>query len=323
MEFREFKLLIKSCFNFKKALPLLYLCVGLILGTICILNYDLKSSHPKLYDILWSGSEILLISALLSFLMTTAKYIGVFKEAVNEIIYDFRFLSNRKDIEKVWEKVSVSLFNAKFPDISHDFLETIKKYYIPINEDHFYDNYRAIIDIQWLDKENGWIKIKYDVDYILNTDSIKENNFSFKSWTKISDEETPGSICSSRTVVLRYLVDGKEIKLDENPDVVVQDGEKIETFHVKLKGKQKYNIRQEIEKTMCLDYDNFCAFNCKWLVNNMDIQVYFPTDMHVNFVPKGTANKFSLVNKRENSLRYEYKGLILRSQGYLFILTKK
>lgn len=321
MIFGDTILLLKTWFNIKRALPLIYLVLGVVCGMICIFN-NLETDHPRLYKVLWAATDILLVSALLSFLMTTAKYIGVFKEAVNEIVYDFRFLSNRKDIEKVWERVSVSLFNAKFPNISHDFLETIRKYYIPINEDHFYDNYRAIIDIQWLNKDQNWIKIKYGVDYTLNTDSIEENKFTFNSWTNISENEVPGSVCSSKTVVLKYLVDGESIDLTRGEESI-QDGEKIETFHVTLKGKQKYAIRQEIEKTMCLDYDNFCAFNCKWLVNNMDIQVFFPSDMSVNFVAKGTVDKFKVVNKRENSLRYEYKGLILRSQGYLFILTKK
>lgn len=317
MDIQNFKSIAERLCNVKAALPVLYLVVGIIFGGLCYIpSFD--SEHPTLFRIFNSVAGVLVISALISFLMTTARYMGVFKEALEEIVYSPRFLEKRNDIEQVWENVSYAMFKSKLPSISHAFLRSIKEYYISASEDQFYENYRAIIDISWLDKKKQWVQISYDVDFDLITESEKRKNFTFNSWTYKTDDD---EFCT-KTEITKYSVDGQDTQV-KSIGKTEQDGEIIERFQVEINGKKKYSIKEHLNKTMCLRDDNFCAFNCKWLVNNMDIQIYFPEDMDVKFVGKGTAEEFILVNKRQNSLRYEYKGLILRSQGYLFILTSK
>lgn len=58
-------------------------------------------------------------------------------------------------------------------------------------------------------------------------------------------------------------------------------------------------------------------------MNNMTIQLFYPKTLNILFIERATADKFNLVKKKDDYLEYEYKGLILRSQGYIMILNSK
>lgn len=321
---REILLSLFSSKTFKIALGWI-LFLGSLAMLIC--GYSLELDKDSfLYLFLTNMGQVIFISVLFSFLSTSAEFYGMFRKMIEDVVYTPGYIKKRVDIEDIWERTSEALFNSKFPTISHTFLDAIKRYYIPINEINFYNDYRIIIEIEWLDDEKKWLKITYTVDFELHAINEKEFDFKSRSWTNITDgEKLRTEDCSSTyttmTSIREYCVNGKKVEPVKIGEEFRED-DKIETFSLKLSGEKVYKIKQIIEKTMCLEVDNFCSFNCKWLVNNMNVQMFYPTDMKVNFVSKGTAEDFNFVNKRPGFLQYEYKGLILRSQGYLMILTK-
>lgn len=321
---KEILLSIFSNRTFKISLGWI-LFLGSLAMLICGYSLDLDK-NSFLYLFLTNVGQVIFISVLFSFLSTSAEFYGMFRKMLEEVLYTPGYIKKRVDIEDIWERTSEALFNSKFPTISHNFLDAIKKYYIPINEINFYNDYRVIIEIEWLDNEKEWIKVIYNIDFELHAINEKEFDFKSRSWTKITEEEKTKSANTTSsfttlTEIKEYYVDGQKVEPQKIGEEIREE-DKIETFNLKLSGKKVYKIKQVIEKTMCLEVDNYCAFNCKWLVNNMNVQMFYPIDMKVNFVSKGTAEEFNFVNKRPGFLQYEYKGLILRSQGYLIILTK-
>ena len=321
---KEILLSIFSSKTFKVALGWI-LFLGSLAMLICGYSLELNK-NGFLYLFLTNVGQVIFISVLFSFLSTSAEFYGMFRKMLEEVLYTPGYIKKRVDIEDIWERTSEALFNSKFPTISHSFLDAIKRYYIPINEINFYNDYRVIIEIDWLDDERKWLKLIYNVDFELHAVNEKQFDFESRSWTNITDQEKLNteegtSFFTTKTEIKEYFVDEKPVepvKVSEE----VREEDKVETFKIALSGKKSYKIKQVIEKTMCIEVDNYCSFNCKWLVNNMNVQVFYPENMNVNFVSKGTAEDFKFVNKRSGFLQYEYKGLILRSQGYLIILTK-
>ena len=54
----------------------------------------------------------------------------------------------------------------------------------------------------------------------------------------------------------------------------------------------------------------------------MRIQLFHPADMKILFVNRATAKGFELNNNTDTFKEYEYKGLILKHQGYIIILNR-
>ena len=89
-----------------------------------------------------------------------------------------------------------------------------------------------------------------------------------------------------------------------------------------LYGCTEYRIQQTLNQKYNLKEDNFLGFRARWLVNDMRIQLFHPADMKILFVNRATANGFEVNNDRETFKEYEYKGLILKHQGYIIILNR-
>lgn len=54
-------------------------------------------------------------------------------------MYSEKFLSNQRNIVEIWELVSKTMFRSKFPKMSKELLELIKKHYLADDEVSYYD----------------------------------------------------------------------------------------------------------------------------------------------------------------------------------------
>lgn len=306
---------IKKIFHFKSSLPIFFLIFGCVLLVWCIF-FPFDDIAPKWYKFALKLGEILLVSSLLSFLTSTVEYLGVFRDALADVIYDNKFLRNRKDLEDIWLNVSKALFKSKFPTINSSLLKTIKKNYLPEDEICYYSEYRNISDIKFDSNDKNYIIVSNDISFTLKVVDTKRFFFPMNNW-----------ICTDEKNIDK--VEFKFVSVKVN-GVVVDVKSKGQEFdnnqllfknEIELKGCTEYNIEQVIHKKYLLKDDNYIGFKAKWLVNNMNVQLFHPKEMDVLFVDRGTSEKFNLVKKRDGYLEYEYKGLILRKQGYIMILN--
>lgn len=306
--------------EFLKSVPYILLFTGLACYIVGSLEYVAKAYSYWATFLVRTGG-LLLVSVLTSFVLNASRYMGVFREAIQEVIYDHKYLENCKNLESIWIKVSTALIQRRFPNVSKELMDTIKRQYLSVDVETYYENYRAFINIEWLDRESQWIRLTYDVDFELNVESPKKLKYPFRSWT-LCGSLSSDSPFPVETKITKFTVDGVDAEVITD-GATVKDGEKIEKFHIDIEGKTNYSIKETLVKTMCLKDDNYSAFNCKWLVRNMQFTATFPSDMAITVVGKGTERDFDKVHQNNNSITYEYKGLILRSQGYLFIISTK
>lgn len=307
---------IKKIFNFKASIPFLMLIIGSGLFIVCIC-WKFEDQYPIWHELLSKLGDILLISSLLSFLTNTAEYLGVFKKALEEIIYDYKFLKNRNDIEDVWKNVSKILFKSKFPQISDALLKTVQKNYITDKEVSYYSNYRNLYEIKIDEDDNECFIIQNEVSFVLKTDTKDEFVFPMNNWLCAKEEDLEQTDHPFKEIS----VNGKKIEID-TIQKKYENGMVNFSCEIKLSGSFEYKIKQCLEKRLLYKQDNYLAFRAKWLVNNMTVQLFYPKEISIHFICRGTSEDFNLVKKREGYLEYEYKGLILRRQGYVIILNR-
>lgn len=312
---------IKRFFQLRLALPTILLIVGLFLFFSCAFDwFGIETSNKVLYKILEKAGDLILISSIISFLIDSAEYLGVFKKELEDVIYDTNFLKKRNDIESVWVKVSDVLFQSRFPEISRKLMMAVKNYYstddgLKLN---YYDDYRNIYAIRYDEQNPDVVHIENKTSFVLKVEDEKEFDFPMRFWTCV-EENNQGSV---ETIIDSLSVNGERISNIGDPVKTYADGMICFKFKVSLKGCKEYRIQQVLNNKYNLKEDNYLGFRARWLVNDMRVQVFHPEDMNILFVNRATANGFQVNCSTETFKEYECKGLILKHQGYIIILNK-
>lgn len=308
------ELFFKLLGNIKSHIPFLYIIVGI--GTFALSLYWDQDNFPILNKITSTITNITLVSVFLSFLIDSAKYLNIFQDALTDVIYDNKFLSRRKDIQKLWENVSKAMFKQKFPQINHELLVEVKKNYLPNEDVSFYQDYTYSIDIKFDENNKNFISQKNEIRFILHTQS--KDKFSFQSTNRIRTSGTP------RTYECKYFKVNNIIVTPQRSDPRIENDYQITDLSIDLQGDTKYNIDQCIEKKYLITEDNFICFQAKWLVRNIRVQLFLPDNMSHILIPNGLdPNSFKCVKNTDKYCEYEYKGLLLRHQGFIIILNPK
>lgn len=307
-------LCLKLLGNIKSHIPFIYIITGLFAFGMSL--YWNEDNFPILNKISSTVANIFLVSVFLSFLIDSAKYLNIFQDALTDVIYDNKFLSKRKDIQRLWENVSKAMFKQKFPQINHDLLVEVKKNYLPNEDVSFYQDYTYSIDLKFDENEKNLIHQKNDIRFILHTQS--KDKFTFQTTNRIKTSGTQRKYECKSFKVNNTLVTPRK------SEPRLENGYQITELYVDLEGDTKYNIDHCLEKTYLITEDNFICFQAKWLVRNIRIQLFLPDNVSHILVPNGLdPNSFKCVKNNGGYCEYEYKGLLLRHQGFIIILNPK
>lgn len=313
---------VKRLFQFRLALPTVLLVIGLFLFFAYSFDwFGISEDHKTTYKILEKAGDLILISSVIGFLIDSAEYLGVFKRELEEVIYDTRFLKKRRDIEHIWIEVSKVLFQSKFPQISNNLMMAVKNYYTP-DEDlklNYYNDYRITYTIEY-DKDNkDIIIVDSKISFQLNVEDSKQFEFPMRYWTCVEESEQN----TVETIMDSVVVNGKKVTDIGEPEKSYDNGKICYRFILKLQGSTEYVVEQVIKKKYSLKKDNYLGFCARWLVNDMRVQIFHPKDIQILFVNRATAKDFKKNIDKETFKEYEYKGLILKHQGYVIILNKQ
>lgn len=311
---------LRNLFQFRLALPTLLLAVGLFLFLSCIFNWFDLDNQSGGFKLMEKAGDLILISSIISFLIDSAEYLGIFKRELEEVIYDTKFLRKRNDIDTIWVKVSDVLFQSKFPQISSRLMMAVKNYYAP-DENlklNYYNDYRNIYTISYDEEDHDIICVENRTSYILSVEDSNGFTFPMRYWNCVEEDNQE----SVETLMGSVTVNGEPVNDIGEPVKTYKDGMVCYSFELKLKGSNEYRIQQVIRQKYNLKEDNYLGFRARWLVNNMRIQVFHPADMKLLFVNRATAKGFEVNNDTETFKEYEYKGLILKHQGYIIILNR-
>lgn len=303
--------------NFKKAAIWIFIILAII---AFFLGYFVFESNDTLRSLLYKIGEILAISVCFSFLTSCAELLGIFKKGLEEIMYfDERYLRNRKDIHTLWINVSKALFKSKFPSISTQLMHEIKRTYLHEEEISYYSFHKRNIDIQWDPEDSSFIIVKEKSSF--NVHTINKDKLTIPQTHSV----TVNDLAENQYYVklIKSVINNKPVQ----PNISEKKTDDIYTikYDFELEGSEEYNFELEIEKRYSIKYDFFIGFKAKYFVNNLTVELFYPDNMNIEFIDRGTTNNYKCTNKNKERkcLEYSYKGLILQKQGYILILNRQ
>jgi len=283
----------------------------LLLGTgLLFLGYFSDFTNEKVQELTKKLGETILIGGVFAVILKSMQYTGIFKESIASVIYEPKFLENRKDLNFIWEKMSIVLFRNKFPKISDKLLHDVKEMYFPTQEVIYYENAEHELKINIIDFDKKIIKITTSS----TLDVICEN----KS-TKTFYEHGHSLDCKDYKL-LKFKIDGNDVV---KPEVYTKNvgGIEYQMTKAKLTGKDKYRIKVVVERIVNLNEDDIYTFNATKIFNKLKVQIHFDNGLSFDFYSLGTLKYFNNSKNHDHFIEYTYDDLIYRKQGY-FIKIK-
>lgn len=262
--------------------------------------------------------DVLVIGVILGYLSNAARFLGVFKSDLEDIVYGKEFIKRRNDLPILWDTISKQMIKEKFPAISKDLLAVIKDNYLPISSPIYYNDYHIMEELSWADEEKKFIKVTETINFEIITESESEFELPMSTWLDVEGLEK-GQYSVS---IKEFLVNGKSA----TTTIEEKYGNGSYEHHCKaiLSGSKKYEIEQKREKIYSLEKDYDISFRARYIVNKLEVELKYPeNDLDVNFITRGTTKDFKDVHASSGLVSKQYKGIILPRQGYIFTLNKK
>ncbi|MFM2226452.1 MAG: hypothetical protein RJA07_2654 [Bacteroidota bacterium] len=303
--------------NLKTSFPIILLVIGLGLFIYGIFGTfeDLKWQH--FCDGL---GKAILIGGIFSLLLKSMQFMGIFKEELTKIIFETKFLSNRKDIFDYWEKVSQEMFRNKFPNISQKLLKDVQNIYFPTTHTMYYDNCEHIIEIDLEKEGSNNILVKKTTNLTAIPINNKETyTYDFSNIMPFKNELTNETdiYYESTSVKINGIVTKPTHKKS------VKGKEVINEFCVTLSNSDKYEIERIENKKYDVTFDNIIYFGARRIFHKMTVEIHYPKDkLRIELKKCGTLQDFLKQSETTHSTKYSYKGLIYMEQGYYINVIK-
>ncbi len=306
--------------NFKKTILFWFFVVGVIL---IIVSYTLIKSEI-ISQLFRSIATAAFIGAGSTAVLKAMQMSGVFQKSLSDIIYTPEYLDTRKDIDSIWRATSKALYIKEFPKIGEELIDVLYKSYFPINHDIYYENYNLLIDIKWFDKRKRFI----DVTDKLHVEIIAKPGKKNIPYTYENVIEKEKGCRITYCDITMFSVNGVN-QLPVFQESISKDKKYMKdlcyktTGLYKLDGKEKYEIVLEAKKRYSLKYDNTRSFISKHIVKNLKLQVHYPDDIHIYFMPIGTTEDFTDDTPVKGIISKQYNNLIFPKQGFIFTYLKQ
>jgi len=296
----------------KSGSPWIFLFLGIIAYTV---GYFLLDSASVWKEIIIKVADVFVIGVVIGYLSNAAQFLGIFKKDLQDIIYAKDFVSRRKDLPELWDRISKEMFKNKFSSIHNDFLQVMKGYF-PTDEVTYYDDFNVYTTIYWVNKDEGIIKVEDIITFDLRSESKNKFIYPMKSWLSASDDNAPKSKISDITV------NGEPASHVDTPEPYTdrRNGYTCQEFNVTLQGSTCYSVKYKREQEYDINDDYYIGFQSLYIVNNMKVCLNLPEDIDAMFIGRGTQHGFDTVNKSKNRIEMRYKGIVLPKQGYIFAL---
>jgi hypothetical protein len=288
--------------------------LALLFGILIFLYGTFGTFESSLNKEFFSGlGKTILASGIFALLLKTIQFMGVFKNELTKVVYDPKFLANRKDLPEIWEGISKEVFKNKFSGISKKLLKDITEVYFPTKHTTYYDDLQHLISIKF-DAE-GLLLLDYMVELNVVCSSAKEQCiYEYSSVLTFKNNRNEVTM-DSRSVKV-----DKQVVLPEHKEIL--DGNQlINRYKLILLGKERYRIERDEYKRYSLDIDNIMYFRAAKITNNIKVTIEHPPNLIVNFKKCGTIYDYELARSTTSLKEYRYNGIVYPEQGYLITLN--
>lgn len=273
-------------------------------------------------EVCTSIGKVTLASGIISFLLRAMQIMGMVREELTHIIYDTSYLEKRTDLHEIWDKVSHAMFKNKFPKIKSDITNDVKHTYLPTDHILYYDNFKQLLEINLINKENETIKVIQNTNFDVYYD-LTESKFPYESTNRInfnlSEDEVSFKVNS-------FKINGKPVqyKVEQSTENNCLNSKVSVILYQK---EEKYHFETVIVKTYSLKNDNLIAMCRNKMIHNCEIDVLLKGRLSIVFRSCGTLKEFITLKATDNDeeiyRKFTYNGMIYPKQGYMMFIKIK
>ena len=287
--------------------------IFIIIGLLLIMFSLWKKLDEEFAHAVSKIGFTVLTSGVFAAIMKSFQFIGIFKQEIENVILESKFIEKRNDLPDLWKKISRTIYKKKFPAISNDLQEMILSSYFPTNHKYYYEDAIISIDIEELD-ENDIIKYTQTWKFnVVLAENIKEVTM-YQNYTLDKGD----NINLNNSTRIYYKIDG----IDEMDNMEFEDTEtdfKINRrYSLKVSDKKTFILEVKEERQYCIKDDNIKLFRVNSITKEMDVSISFPDNIKVTFFNVGVIKRFEPkhVDHKNTISRIHKNGLILPSQGF-------
>lgn len=270
----------------KGSIPFIILVLGLISFAYSVFGSFETNSKWKIF--LHGVGEFSIVGGVFGVLLKSFQFMEIYKKELIDIIYEGKYLRNRKDLAEIWERVSKIMFENKFQGISGNVTNDVKTVYFPTNQVLYYDEYTQETKIKLIEPGKDKIEATQTSSFYVHAVSLKSKiTLPFKN--SIPYKESTKNDCS-------YTL--KQLKIDGEPQEVLftsdfDDTNKlVSTYNVVLEGSLKYKIDIEVAYSYNLRDDPFIGFQKDFIINGFTLKLHFEHPLELLLMESGTLSTF-------------------------------
>jgi hypothetical protein len=269
-------------------------------------------------------SQVILIGASTTAFTRLLGGMGLFRDAISDVLGEDRWLDRRKDLDDLWRRITRRIFLPGFREDAPDANRLMvalnatmdKLLYQPDKQVNYYQReMKRRIRIEWIDQASRKVKI---------TDRLKTTIVPFDAQKgcqhEIRTRPTTGETLDAYTILLVSLsVDGAQQKVDP----IIE--ENVHRYEVQLKGKDSF----ELERTMTFEQNLlqdpiYYVYAGRGVVWGLEA-IIDPTparNLRINFEEVGVEGAFKPLGDHGvgGSEEWEANGALLPNQGFQVIM---
>ncbi len=290
-----------------------------IIGFFCITvgTFGDFENSPKFGKYFVTLGSSILASGIFALILKSIQFLGVFKEELNSVIFETKFLKNRVDLPIYWEKVTKELVKDKFPQIHSSIMKDVKETYLPTSVVAYYDKGFNYVDIELIDIDSEFVKVKHKQSFnIVPAEQSKSIAHPFSN-RLVMAEGCKTTKCDVDSIKVNGV--STNVKINQ----YIEGNSLMTKFVVPLGGdKAGYKIEIETTRSYCLKYDNIIGFSNSHIMNGLKVQIHL-NGVKAKFFESGTLSSFKTITSKDTFIEKDYPGIIYKGQGYLICLEKK
>jgi hypothetical protein len=308
--------------GFKKNPIIIYTIIGIIM---ILVGFFIQRDQNGIDwgKLLVTVGGVLLSGGVFAVIVKSAQFSEIFEKTLRNIIYAKEHLDVREDLDSIWESVTLALSKQKFGAISVRMHQNIKKYFLPVNHDFYYNDPKITLDIEIDPNDSEYIILtEKQVVNLVTEDECLEIYYKFTNGIPFDLNEPAKTSYKLES----FKLNGKVIDVTKNLKVLTDKNTLLINFELMLTGNTKYNIVREEKKKYKLELNMNKRQLASWIYNNCTLNVTYVKDINIEFNDFGVLgtwkHEIDTHNKKYNKLEAEYKGLIYKNQGFLLHLNK-
>lgn len=290
-----------------------YFIVLTIIFGIGLLFWGIEQNTDSTFGkILYTLGSLSLSGGIFAGVAKSAQFTDIYKKIFREIIFGEEHLEKREDLETIWGNVTRTLSKKKFSKISDELHNNIKKYFLPMDHDYYYENFNIDIIIEYDEANPDYVIIKEVTNFniVCEEEKLKIKN-KFCCMIKIDMVNKDETTYELKKIEISGNSDVKQTKKIDKNFLIFE-------YEKELSGRKIYNVKREDEKRFNIKFNPIKSQIAVWVYKNLKLDITYPKDLDIELKGMGLLNELSIEDKNNKLLNrkvVEYKGLISLSNG--------